>query len=81
MLSVLMSLAATPVLADAGNDYVACLVGRAAVVLHGQKKPDGGKALEAAFKRCAKPKGISENELDGISDYASLMVEAMGNAR
>ncbi|UIY28319.1 hypothetical protein LZK73_15225 [Neorhizobium galegae] len=44
--------------ADAGDDYVACLIGRAAVVLHKQAKKDSGKALEVVYKQCKQPKGL-----------------------
>lgn len=63
--------------ADAGDNYVACIVGRAAVALHAQTQKDSGKALEAAFKHCKEPKGIGETELEGISDYANMMVDRM----
>lgn len=63
--------------ADAGDDYVACLIGRASVALHQQEKKDSGSALAEAYKHCAEPQGVSENELEGISDYVNMQVEAM----
>lgn len=70
---------ATSAQADPGDDYVACLIGGAAIVLHKQDRKDSGKALEGAYKRCKEPKGIAENELEGISDYVALQVEAMAS--
>lgn len=67
--------------ADKGDDYVACLVGKAATVLHKQKRPDTEKALAEAYKRCIEPKGLPENELEGISDYVNMQVEAMAAKR
>lgn len=77
VLLALATLMPTSAFADAGDNYVACLVGRAAVTLHGQAKKDSGKALEAAFKHCKEPKGIDETELEGISDYANMLVDRM----
>lgn len=67
--------------ADKSDDYVACLIGRAATVLHKQKRSDTGKALAEAYKRCKEPKGLPENELEGISDYVNMQVEAMAAKR
>ncbi|MFS2324589.1 hypothetical protein U2P60_04075 [Brucella sp. H1_1004] len=67
--------------ADKSDDYVACLVGKAATVLHKQKRPDTEKALAEAYKRCKEPKGLPENELEGISDYVNMQVEAMAAKR
>jgi hypothetical protein len=68
-----------PAKADPSDDYVACLVGRAAVALHKQSKKDSGKALEIAHRQCREPKGLSENELEGLSDYVSTLVDAMAS--
>ena len=78
-MAIVISLATTaiPVYADQSDDYVACLVGRAAVALHKQSKKDSGKALEIAYRQCKEPKGVPEAELEGLSDYANTMVEAM----
>lgn len=67
--------------ADKSDDYVACLVGKTATVLHKQKRPDTEKALAEAYKRCKEPKGLPENELEGISDYVNMQVEAMAAKR
>lgn len=67
--------------ADKGDDYVACLIGSAATALHKQKKPDSNKALAHAYKVCKEPKGLHENELEGISDYVNIQVEAMAATR
>ncbi len=64
--------------ADSADDYVSCLIGRAGVAIHKQEKRDSGKALEVAYKQCKEPKGITEEELEGISDYVNMQVEAMG---
>lgn len=61
-----------------GDDYVACLIGRAAVALHRNEKDSSG-ALEVAFKKCKPSKKISENELEGISDFANMMIEKMAS--
>lgn len=68
---------AVPAYADQSDDYVACLVGRAAVALHKQAKKDSGKALEIAYRRCKEPKGMTETELEGLADYVSMQVDAM----
>lgn len=61
----------------ASDDYVACLIGRAAVALHAQTKGDVDKAQAAAYKVC-KPKGkIDEQEGEGISDFVNMMVTKM----
>ncbi|WHA40147.1 hypothetical protein [Agrobacterium larrymoorei] len=73
----LISTATIPAYADQSDDYVACLVGKAAVALHKQSRKDSGKALEIAYRRCKEPKGVSENELEGLSDYVSMQVDAM----
>ncbi len=72
-------ISATSAHADPGDDYVACLIGRAAVVLHKQDRKDSSKALEEAYKRCKDPKGIAETELEGIGDYVSMQVDAMAS--
>ena len=80
-MAMLLALAAvTPAHADASDDYAACLIGKAAVALHKQDRKSGGTALEAAYKRCKEPKGISESELEGVGDFANTMVEAMASA-
>lgn len=71
------SISATTAQADASDDYVACLIGRASVAIHRQEKKDSGSALAEAYKHCAEPQGASENELEGISDYVNTQVEAM----
>lgn len=76
---LLLAVTPAPAHADASDDYVACLVGRAAVALHKQDKKDSGKALEIAYRQCREPKGVSENELEGLSDYVSTLVDAMAS--
>lgn len=80
-MAVLISLltAAAPAHADQSDDYVACLVGRAAVALHKQNKKDSGKALEIAYRQCREPADLSENELEGLADYVSMQVDAMAS--
>lgn len=63
--------------ADDADDYVACLIGRAAVAMHKQDRPDSGKALEIAYRQCTEPKDISGDELEGLADYVNTQVEAM----
>lgn len=74
-----LSLTAATAHADQSDDYVACLIGRAAVALHKQAKKDGSKALETAYSRCKEPTGIQENELEGLADYVSTQVDAMAS--
>lgn len=81
---LLLSTSATTILpahanADQSDDYVACLVGRAAVALHKQRTNDSGKALKAAYRQCKEPKGVPENELEGLADYVSMQVDAMAS--
>ncbi len=60
------------------DDYVACLVGRAAVALHAQgNKKDSAAAMGEAYKRCKEPKGLGENEAEGIRDYFNMMLISM----
>ena len=57
---------ATPASADAVDDYVACLIGHAAVALHKQAEPkDGDKALEVAYGVCQEPKDLDETKPKG----------------
>ena len=70
---------AAPAHADTSDDYAACLIGRAAVVLHKQDMKDSAKALEAAFVRCKEPGDVSEAELEGIGDFATMMIEVMAS--
>lgn len=63
--------------ADDADDYVACLIGRAAVAMHKQERRDSSKALEIAYRQCAEPKDISGEELEGLADYVNTQVEAM----
>lgn len=72
-----VSIGGTPAQAEASDDYVACLIGRASVSLHGQVRKDSSSALSEAYKHCEEPQGVSENELEGISDYVNMQVEAM----
>lgn len=70
---------AGPALADANDDYVACLIGQSAVVLHKQKTKDAYEAQEIAYDLCPQPPDESPDggESEGISDYVNLMVERM----
>jgi hypothetical protein len=63
----------TPVLASPRDDFVACVVGQAAVAL--QNKEPKESALEIAYDMCPVPEGIGSGE--GIADYINLMVERM----
>lgn len=65
--------------ADSSDDYVACLVGRSAVALHSQSdsKLDALALQEIAYAACAEPRDVDEQELEGISDFVNMMVEAM----
>jgi hypothetical protein len=68
------SAAATPV-----DDFVACLIGQAAVALHAQPgKKDASLAQEKAMDLCPEPKEVAENsEADGLYDFVNLAVESI----
>lgn len=70
-----MLLMATPALADADDDYVACLIGRAAVALHSGK--DANAAQDMAYKACPAPPSTGDEADEGLDDYVNLMVERM----
>lgn len=64
---------AAPAWGEALDDYVACMIGRSAVVLHEQTKKDAYEAQEIAYDLCPAP----ANTDDGVGDYINLMVEKM----
>ncbi len=68
-------LLATPALASPEDDFIACLVGRAAVALQTEK--DAEKAQQIAYDACEQPELAPDTELDGLEDYVALMVERM----
>lgn len=70
-----------PAVADTADDYVACLIGRAAVELGKQDGPkDAQKAQEVAYSQCPEPVMADDVEPDGISDYVNMSVEALAAA-
>jgi hypothetical protein len=75
--ALLALLIATPALADANDDYAACLIGHAAVELHKQAVKDADAAQTAAYAVCSEPAGIEENEAEGLSDFVAMSVEAL----
>jgi len=61
---------------DPVDDYVACLIGKAAVALqHGAK--DSTAAQTEAYKHCKEPKSLKDPETEGVSDYVNIMVMSM----
>jgi hypothetical protein len=71
-------LVTVPAFASPSDDYVACLIGRAAVALHAQTgEKDASEAQEIAYDLCGEPTDTPENEAEGLSDYVNLMVERM----
>ncbi|MEP9390417.1 hypothetical protein [Mesorhizobium sp. KR9-304] len=74
---------ASPAFASPEDDYVACLIGRAAVALLKQNPPmtNAEAAQEVAYGFCPEPASIGADPngeaVEGISDYVNLMVERM----
>ncbi|WP_424360969.1 hypothetical protein [Methylocystis parvus] len=69
-----------PAGADAGDDYVACLIGRSAVALHHQTgKMDAAKAQQVAYRQCKSKQRLGSEEGEGASDFVNMMVERMAN--
>lgn len=72
----LICLLATPAaaLADPAEDFVSCVIGRAAVALiNGAEKQ---KALEAGYDLCRFPAG-DDVDIDTLGNTINLMVERM----
>ena len=71
-------ISASSALADPTDDYVACVIGKAAVAL--QEQPNGKKssaaAQETAYANCKEPK-MDDQEGEGVSDYINIAVEAI----
>lgn len=69
--------------ASPNDDYVACLIGRAAVALLKQNPPmtDAEAAQEVAYGFCPEPASIATDPngeaVESVSDYVNLMVERM----
>jgi hypothetical protein len=64
----------------ANDDYVACLIGRAAVALHNQSgTKDAAKAQQVAYRQCKTKGRIDHEEGEGVSDFVNIMVERMAN--
>jgi hypothetical protein len=62
--------------AEASDDYVACVIGKAVVNLHKGSSHDD--AVAKAWIACEPlNKEISENELEGISDFVYLTFEKL----
>ena len=73
-------LGAGPALADAGDDYVACLIGRSAVALGQQAVKDANEAQYVAYSQCAEPEDYGSSEPDGVVDFVNQAVEALAKA-
>jgi hypothetical protein len=60
------------------DDYVACLIGQAAVVLHKQGSKKDAKAAQTKAYSICKPVGtLSHGSTEGIGDYVNMMVQKM----
>jgi len=60
--------------ADAEDEYVACVIGHAAVALKNMQKKDSNEAQAIAYKKCKTPRGIEGDEVEGVSDFINLQV-------
>jgi len=60
--------------ADTEDEYVACVIGHAAVALNKMKTKDAGKAQAIAYQRCKAPKGLRGDEQEGMSDFINMQV-------
>lgn len=81
-LIVLALLAPGPAWADAVDDYVACLIGRAAVALHAQGgEVDVDKALDVAYEACDEPADYGDAEPDGVDDMVLFTTEKIAGVR
>src|SRR5690349_6715397 len=66
--------------ANQEDTYVACLVGQAAVGLHKTwPKCNIKTAEEFAFRSCNPPKNLSQESIEGIGDYANMMISQMAS--
>jgi hypothetical protein len=60
------------------DDYVACLIGQAAVALHKQgPKKDAKAAQTKAYNVCNLVGQLSDDFIEGIGDYVNMMVQKM----
>jgi hypothetical protein len=72
-----------PAFGSPSDDYVACLIGQAAVALLQQNPPmtDAEAAQEVAYGFCPEPASVGADPngeaVEGIGDYVNLMVERM----
>lgn len=77
---IALLLASAPALADANDDYAACLIGQSAVALQ-NGAPDADAAQASAHKLCKEPAGIAENEAEGLLDFVNSTVQAIAAAK
>lgn len=78
--ALIFALLTIPAFASPKDDYVACLIGQAAVALHNQSAKDAASAQEIAYDLCGEMVdgvNIPEQEREGLGDYVNLMVERM----
>jgi hypothetical protein len=60
------------------DDYLACLIGQAAVALHKQGPKKDAKAAQTKAYSVCKPVGnLSYEATEGIGDYVNMMVQRM----
>jgi hypothetical protein len=60
------------------DDYVACLIGQAALALHKQgPKKDATAAQTKAYSVCKLDGKLSNDSTEGIGDYVNMMVQKM----
>lgn len=65
----------------AENDYEACLVGQATIVLWNMPKPVGySEALDQANAACARPAGMTDKAFSDVQDYATDIIEDVAGA-
>jgi hypothetical protein len=83
LFAILVLLSGQAAASQADDDYVACLIGQAAVALLQQNPPmtDAEAAQEVAYGFCPEPASVSADPngeaVESVSDYVNLMVERM----
>lgn len=85
--ALILALLTGPAFANAEDDLIACMVGKAAVAMHGQNSTATAaqresaklEALEIAFGACGLEEANAEQEAvyDTVADYVNLMVARM----
>lgn len=75
--ALILALLTAPAFASAEDDLVACMVGKAAVVLQSEGSKE--EALEIAYGGCGLEEATPDQEAaySKVADYVNLMVERM----